>query len=112
MVIKNSSPTAIATELGERLKTTRLNANISQDKLAKMIGMSVKSVKNAEKGKCQFETMVAILMALGKADQLDLLLPVSNISPIQLAKLQGKQRQRATNSASSSKEAGKVKPAW
>jgi putative transcriptional regulator len=112
MNTKNSSPAAIATELGERLKKTRLNANISQHKLAEMIGLSVKSVKNAEKGKCQFETMVAILMALGKADQLDLLLPVSTISPIQLAKLQGKQRQRATNTASGSQAASKVKPAW
>jgi putative transcriptional regulator len=112
MNTKNSSPAAIATELGERLKKTRLNANISQHKLALMIGMSVKSVKNAEKGKCQFETMVAILMALGKADQLDLLLPASTISPIQLAKLQGKQRQRATNKNSSGTQASMVKPAW
>lgn len=105
------SPTALAAQFGERVKKARLNANISQQHLAKKVGLSVKSIKNAEKGRCQFETMVAILMALGKADQLDLVLSASNISPIQLAKLQGKQRQRAASTGASF-DKKEIKSAW
>ena len=111
MINKNISPTALVAQFGERVKKARLNANISQENLAQKVGMSVKSIKNAEKGKCQFETMVAILMALGKVDQLDLVLPASNISPIQLAKLHGKKRQRATSTAASFGEK-EIKSVW
>ena len=107
----NNSPSAKALEFGQRLKTARLNANITQEHLADLIGLSIKSVKNAEKGKCQFETIVAILMALGKADQLDLLLPPATLSPVQLAKLQGKQRKRASSPAETPNDK-ETKPAW
>lgn len=39
---------------------------------------------------------IAIMMALNLTEQLDLFLPPQPISPIQLMKLQGKKRQRAS----------------
>lgn len=92
------STAALTTRLGERLKQARLNQNITQTDVAERAGITRALVINAEKGKAQLETFVAILQALGLTAQLDLFLPPQPISPIQLLKLQGKQRQRASGS--------------
>lgn len=90
------TPAAMAAELGERLQQARLNRDLTQVEVAEMAGVSRKTVLNAEKGKAQLEVFIAILLALGLAEQLDLMLPSQHVSPVQLAKLQGKQRQRAS----------------
>ncbi|MCJ8313406.1 MAG: helix-turn-helix domain-containing protein [Pseudomonadales bacterium] len=87
---------AIAVELGDRLKSARLNADLTQKELAEKAGLSIKAVTNSEKGKSTLESMIAILIALEMTSQLDLFIPKQDISPIQLAKLAGKQRKRAT----------------
>ena len=90
------SPAAIAEALGQRLKQARLNRDLTQIEVAERAGVSRKAVLNAEKGKAQLEVLVAILQALDLTTQLDSFLPPQPPSPIQLAKLQGKQRQRAS----------------
>ncbi|WGL99609.1 helix-turn-helix transcriptional regulator [Arsenophonus sp. aPb] len=96
MSIFEKSASAIAAELGERLKQARLNHDLTQAEVAEMSGISRKTVLNAEKGNVQLENLIAIMAALNLLEQLDLLLPKQDISPIQLAKLQGKKRQRAS----------------
>tara|TARA_Y100000052_G_C2877629_1_gene43606 strand:+ start:137 stop:526 length:390 start_codon:yes stop_codon:yes gene_type:complete len=90
------SPQAVCGELGERLKQARLNRDLTQSEVADMAGISRKLVLNAEKGKTQLEVLVAILQVLQLTDQLDQFLPPQTMSPLQLAKLQGKRRQRAS----------------
>jgi len=96
MVFYSKSPSAVTEMLGGRLKLARLNADLTQKEVADRAGLSRKLVLNAEKGKAQLETFVAIMMALNLEKQLDTFLPPPMLSPIQLAKLQGKQRQRAS----------------
>ncbi|MEE3651594.1 MULTISPECIES: helix-turn-helix transcriptional regulator [unclassified Brenneria] len=96
MSIANKSPAAIAEELGERLKQARLNNDLTQSDVAELAGLSRKAVLNAEKGKVQLEALAAIMVALNLTEPLDKFLPAQDISPIQLARLQGKQRQRAS----------------
>ena len=96
MAMASKSPTAIAEELGERLKQARLNADLTQSEVAQLAGVSRKVVLNAEKGKSQLEAFIAIISALNLTEHLDRFLPKQTISPIQLAKLQGKHRQRAS----------------
>jgi len=110
MVSYSKSPSAIAEMLGDRLKLARLNADLTQKEIAERAGLSRKVVLNAEKGKAQLETFVAIMIALNLEEQLDLFLPPPIISPIQLAKLQGKQRQRASGQRKhkQNKDANKV----
>lgn len=96
MSIDSRSPAAIAEELGERLKQARLNADLTQSDVARLAGVSRKVVLNAEKGKTQLEAFIAILAALNLTEHLDRFLPKQTISPIQLAKMQGKHRQRAS----------------
>lgn len=92
------SPAAIAAELGERLKQARLNQNITQSQLAEHVGITRKAVLNAEKGQVSLAVFVAIMDGLNLTDDLDLFLPVQLISPLQLAKMQGKRRVRASSS--------------
>ena len=106
---KSRSPAAIIEELGGRLKQVRLNTDLTQAEVASLAGVSRKAVLNAEKGKTQLETLAAIMLALNVSEQLDQLLPVQNISPVQLAKLQGRKRQRASGQRKMKEE---ELPAW
>lgn len=96
MTFDAKSPYAIASELGDRIRTARLNADLTQQALAQKAGVSIKAVTNSEKGKSTLESFIAILIALNLTEQLNAFIPKQEISPIQLAKLQGKQRKRAT----------------
>lgn len=90
------TPLAIAEELGERLKQARLNRDMTQLEVAERAGVSRKAVLNAEKGIARLEILVAIMAVLDLTRQLDLFLPPQDVSPIQLARLKGKARQRAS----------------
>ena len=90
------TPFAIAAELGKRLKRARLNINMTQMEVADRAGITRKIVMQAEKGRVQLQSLIAIMQVLDLADSIDHWLPKPIVSPIQLAKLQGKQRQRAT----------------
>ncbi len=96
MIIEEKSPDSIVKALGARLKQARLNSDMTQSEVALRAGVSRKTVMNAEKGQAQLVSLVAIMMALNLADNFDAFLPKQEISPIQLSKLQGKQRQRAS----------------
>ena len=112
MELGNISPAAIAEEIGNRLKQARLNADLTQAEVASLSGLDRRTILNAEKGKVQLENLIAILVSLGMADQLNMLLPVQEISPLQLAKLKGKKRQRASRSKNRKARIGEDKPSW
>lgn len=90
------SPAALSERLGERLQQARLNQDLTQAQVAEQAGVSRKAVINAEKGKASLEVFVALLQALNQVSQLDQFLPPQTVSPLQLAALQGKRRQRAS----------------
>jgi len=103
-IVKSVTATALAEEIGDRLKQARLNRDLTQSEVAELAGIARKTVLNAEKGKVQLNIMIAILMALDLTEQIDLFLPKQEISPLQLAKLQGKKRQRASGQRSNKNE--------
>ncbi|MBI6882743.1 helix-turn-helix transcriptional regulator [Pseudomonas putida] len=109
MALENSSPHAVTLELGERLRQARLNADMTQAEVAERAGVSRKVVVNAEKGHVQLESLVAIMLALDLAGQLDGFLPRQEVSPVQLLKLQGRKRLRASGARS---ETSKEKNEW
>ena len=111
MIFNKLTPHAIASELGDRIKTARLNANLTQKALAKKSGISLKAVTNSEKGKSTLESMIAILIALEITEQLNFFIQKQEISPVQLIKLQGKERKRAT-SATKTNTQSKDAPKW
>lgn len=84
-------------DLGARLQAHRLNQNLSQAELAAATGLARKTITNLETGHGgTLLTLIAVLRGLGLLDRLDAFLPEPGPSPIQLAKLAGKQRRRAT----------------
>ena len=97
MNISNSDPVdAITQELGVRLPWIRLNLNITQAALATLAGVTRKKVIHAETGNADLVTVVRLMRAMNIADQLDSFLPPVPVSPLQLAKLAGKKRRRAS----------------
>ena len=97
MTIEELTDEAILDVIGKRLRTERLNRNITARDLADRAGISLKTFRNVEAGENHsVATLLRILRALGLLQRVDALLPEPGLSPIELAKLGGKQRKRAT----------------
>ncbi len=89
---------ALAQELGARIAAVRLSRNLTQAALAAQAGVSKSTVERLEQG-TSASTMAAFLRicrALGLVDRLELMLPEPAPSPVEAAKLQGRQRMRAS----------------
>lgn len=107
MSLYGMSDRAILREIGRRLKRKRLNKNVSQQKLAESAGLNRATVSELEQGNpFAMLTFIQILRALDALEELDSLLPDPGISPLQLAKMKGKARRRASRY---SKESNKEK---
>lgn len=87
----------VLADLGERLKIARLNANMTQQALADAVGVSQKTVANAEDGQnISLETLLSLLRGLNRLDDIEEVLRADEPSPVALAKSRGQQRQRAS----------------
>ena len=90
------SDNAVLGEIGRRLQGYRLNLNLSQAEVAEKAGVSRRALQKLEGGQsCTLAVLVRALRALGRLDALDAFLPEPGFSPIQLAKLKGRERKRA-----------------
>jgi putative transcriptional regulator len=104
MTHANSNIGAVQEALGARLRDARLNLNLTREDLAADVGLSVDTVRNAETGRnVSLETLIRLLRGLGRVDDLERLLESGGPSPVQLAKRQGKIRQRASGSRTTKK---------
>lgn len=99
MVVEGWSDEAILDAIGSRLRTERLNRNLTAEDVADRAGVSALTVYNVERGgNPSLRTLIRILRALDLVGRIDALLPETPVSPIQLARLQGRRRRRATGS--------------
>lgn len=84
-------------EMGRRVQIQRLNQNLTQTTVAEMAGVSRRAIQKLESGEpCTLSTLARVLRALGRLDALDSFLPEPGLSPLQLAKLKGRERKRAS----------------
>jgi putative transcriptional regulator len=91
------SDAGILMELGGRIRDQRLNCNISQKGLAVKAGVSLKVIQNIEYGKTATITgFLRVMRALRVLGQLDLFLPKVRFDPLEIIKLEGKRRKRAS----------------
>ena len=90
------SDKGIEKELGHRLRALRLQKNITQQQLAEITTLSLNTIKSLESGHGKLSSLIAVLRELGVLEQLDYFIPETSISPLQLARMQGKLRQRAS----------------
>lgn len=90
------SNVAIIQEIGKRVKEIRLDKNLTQQELAKMSGISLFTVAQIERGKpVSLAMLIPVLRELRLIDNLELLLPQREISPVELLKAKGKVPKRA-----------------
>jgi transcriptional regulator with XRE-family HTH domain len=88
---------AVLSEFGARLKQNRLERNLTQRELGEEAGVERKAVQRIEAGESvKLISLIRVLRALGLLDSLDQLVPEPVPSPIELLKLHGKSRRRAS----------------
>jgi len=91
------SDNAVLQNLGAQIKQMRLNKNITQRKLGAMSGLSRATINDIENsGSGTISSFVKILRALDKLELLNYFLESAQASPLQIAKLYGKMRLRAS----------------
>jgi len=99
----------ILLELGKRLKQARINRNSTREELSVESGVSTRTIQNIENGKsASMKNIISILRALKLLDQLDNFIPIQNVSPVMLANMKGKERQRASKKRTAQQEDGDV----
>ena len=100
----------VEAEIGHRIRSLRLRKNLTQQQVAQATALSLNTIKALESGKGKLSSIIAVLRELGMLDDLNSFIPEISVSPLQLAKRQGKKRQRA--SGSRIKHDSKEKTEW
>lgn len=91
------SDKGVLAEMGRRVQVQRLNQNLTQAAVAEKAGVSRRALQKLEGGEpCTLSILVRVLRALSRLDALDAFLPEPGLSPLQLAKLKGRERKRAS----------------
>jgi transcriptional regulator with XRE-family HTH domain len=106
--LKTMTDDAVLEELGRRLERRRLDLQLTQAKLAEEAGVSKRTVERIEAGAAaQTLSLIRILRVLDILQGLDQLIPETGPRPMDLLKLKGKERKRASSS-SATKQSGEV----
>lgn len=88
---------AILAELGGRLAQRRLELQLTQEMLAEQAGVSKRTVERIEAGAtAQMSTLIRVLRVLELLDRLETLVPEAGPRPMDLVRLKGKARKRAS----------------
>ena len=104
---------ALVKEICHSLKQMRLSKNLTQAELAEMSGLNRVTISRMEGGRAAtLLTVVQVLRALDKLEILDIFREESEISPLQLLKMQEKQRQRASFSRKKPVDDREEKSEW
>jgi transcriptional regulator with XRE-family HTH domain len=89
---------AVLEMLGRRLAKWRIDLQMTQAVLAEQAGVSKRTVERVEAGKtAQTQTLVRILRALGLMEGMEQLVPEIGPRPMDLLKLDGRERKRASS---------------
>lgn len=97
MHVRSMSDAAIGKTIGHRLQELRLRQNMSYLDLSAETGVSRQTLHSLlHQGKGTLATAIAVMRALDDLENLAPILAEIPLSPIQLLKLKGEQRKRAT----------------
>jgi transcriptional regulator with XRE-family HTH domain len=99
-ILATSRTPDVMQEIGERIRRVRLQRNESIKELAHEAGVGVNTLRRLEGGQSVGTVyFVRVLRAVGRLSALDAFLPEPEVSPIQVSRLKGEQRQRASGSS-------------
>ena len=97
-ITKQIPPHIILQELGQRLARRRLDLGLTQAEAADEAGVGKRTVERIEGGgDTQVSTLIRLLRVLELVEGLDQLVPKAKLRPLDLLKLKGKQRKRASS---------------
>jgi len=82
MSIYANTDAFIARELGSRLDRLRLDSGWTRAELAAEVGVSVPTLRRLMRGQGSIITVIAVLRALGRLDEVDNFVPAPTFSPI------------------------------
>lgn len=107
MKLTESTTTAeVMAELGDRLRRYRLQQNRTLQEVANSAGVGLRTAGRAEAGENPtLATLIKLMRALGRIDSLDAFMPPALPSPIAMAKLAGRVRERASSPRKRDKKA-------
>ena len=93
-----SSDDDIMVELGQRVVQARINLGYSQETLAEQAGIAKRTIERLEDGmQVQSRSLIRVLRVLGQLDNLDLMIPSTEISPMQALKQKKAARKRVSS---------------
>ena len=97
-----SSTNEVLSELGTRIKATRIAMDVTQKEMARLTNISQRTISNLENGKdVSFSTVIDVLRALGQLPSLEIMLPEQGPRPSEIAAL-GKRRERVRSKTKAS----------
>lgn len=100
---------AVLRAIGKRLARRRLELELTQAQLAEQAGIAKRTVERIEAGdSTQTATLIRIFRILGLLENFAALIPEPGPRPLDLLKLKGKERRRA----SSKKRQGQTGEPW
>lgn len=89
---------AILAELGERITRRRLELQMTQAAVAEEAGVAKRTLERVEAGAtAQMSTIIRIFRVLDLLPALDQALPESKPRPLEVMRLKGKERKRASS---------------
>lgn len=106
MKIENRmSDEAVLVELGQRLARRRIDLGLTQAQAAEEAGVGKRTVERVESGNdTQVATLIRLLRVLHLTDELNRLVPEPGPRPMDLLRLKGKERKRASSRRSNPAE--------
>lgn len=105
MRLAASSDQAIASAIVAHVQALRLKKNVSLEDVAKNAGISRQTLYALlNQGKGTLINLVAVLRAIGELERLTSLLEEVPLSPLQVIRMEGKKRQRASGRRDVSKK--------
>lgn len=95
-IIGEMTDIEILRETGRRLRSYRLQQNLSVADVAARAGVNPNTVVNVEAGKnARLQTIVRLLRVYGRIEAINAFLPPPQLSPLQLLRERGRPRMRA-----------------
>jgi transcriptional regulator with XRE-family HTH domain len=99
---------AVLAEFGRRLSRRRIDLQMTQANLAEQAGVSKRTVERIEAGNsAQMSSIIRVLRVLDLLKGLDLLIPETGPRPMDLLRLKGKPRRRASTRRSTNRSGEK-----
>jgi transcriptional regulator with XRE-family HTH domain len=93
---RDLTDSAILEELGARLARVRIDANLTQARLAEEAGVGKRTIERLEAGRgTDLRVLVRVLRALSLIEGLESLIPAAPQSPLALLRHKGRERKRA-----------------